>query len=341
MRGLPLALAVALLSVLTVPAFALAQASDVGSAPPARFGLSAADLNRSALTFLAVPSGGSRDKGHEAAADAGSPLSFGVEYAVLSDFIFRGMNLSEHAREGREKLNHRLDTWIDADVGRLFGKGSGTLGTLSLAGCFVWYGDQKKLDPVGGGQNLYVAGYLLSWKYEWEPVATTFTLGYNFYSFPNRKASNTHEWTFLVDHNDAWMWKGLWPENEEGVLNPSFFFAQDVQSGPGTVWMEIGFSHEFAVAEHVALTPCYKIAIDHGYVRSKTGTGRTDSTGLAFMQYGLTIDFDMASAFAWPEAAGGWTVSTFLYFNDALGNVEDNDVIQDEFYGGVAVEWSF
>ncbi len=49
-----------------------------------------------------------------------SPLSVTLSYWLVSDYIFRGINYSEYAGEGREKPNHQLEVKLDVDVARLF-----------------------------------------------------------------------------------------------------------------------------------------------------------------------------------------------------------------------------
>ncbi len=270
-----------------------------------------------------------------------APLSFGLEYSLYSDYIFRGINFSEIPGEGRERGNHQLSVDFGVDLGPLFEREAGSLGSLSFNTWFEWFAGQKKFDPASGGQNLQEVDYSIAWSYDIEPIATTLTLGYVFFSFPNAKAANTQEWTVTLEHNDAWMWKWLWPDNADGVLNPSFFYAMDVVAAPGKSWIELGISHEFQVAEHVTVTPGVIAAIDHGYLDPILGTGRSGSTRFAYLQYGLNIGYDLSTAMRLPAKIGSWSMSGFLYFNDALGNPEDNGTIQDEFFGGVSIGVSF
>ena len=268
-------------------------------------------------------------------------FSFGLEYSLYSDYIFRGINFSEVPREGRERLNHQLGVDFGVDLGLLFERDAGSLGTLTFNTWFEWFAGQKKIDPASGGQNLQEVDYSIAWSYDVDPIATTLTLGYVFFSFPNAKTANTQEWNVTLEHNDAWMWKWLWPENEDGVLNPSLFYAMDLVAAPGGSWMELGISHEFQVCENVTVTPGVIAAIDHRYLDPILGTGRRGSTRFAYLQYGLNIGYDLSAAFGIPANAGAWSMSGFLYFNDAMGNPEDNGTIQDEFFGGVSIGVSF
>jgi len=272
---------------------------------------------------------------------AESAFALSLNYTLVSDYIFRGINLSEYEGEGREKPNHQLDVSLDIDLALLFGAEAESWGTLTAGAWFEWFAAQRQIDPDFGGQNLQEVDYYLSWAYELERIKTTFTLGYNFYTIANAKAFNTSEWFFSLEHNDAWAWRWLWPDNEDGVLNPSFFYAQDVELTPGGIWMEIGVSHEFELTDNLAMTPSLTMAIDHRYLDPVLEMGSPGSTRLAYLQYGLSVDYDLSAAMELPETIGELTLSGFLYFNDALGNVEDKRLIQDEFFGGVSLGWSF
>ncbi len=269
-----------------------------------------------------------------------SPFSFDITYYLYSDYVFRGINFSEYAGEGREKLNHQMTTEFSIDVGMLFGQSPGTCGTFTFETFFEWFAEQKKINPDGGGQNLQEVDYLLSYSYEVVPIYTTFTLGYTFYSFPNDKVINTSEWWFRIEHNDAWMWAGLFPDNKDGILNPYFLFAQDVGVTGGGCWMELGVSHDFALFENFTLTPSMVFGLDHRYIGPLLDAG-AGSTGFANITYGLNATYDLAPVLNLPDWMGELNLSGFLYFSDAVGSAENSGLIQDEFYGGMSIGWSF
>lgn len=271
-----------------------------------------------------------------------SPFSFDLSYSIYSDYVFRGINLSEYAGEGREKPNHQLDFSMSVDIGLLVGQDSGTCGTFVFGTWFEWFAAQKKLNPVGGGQNLQEVDYYLSWSYDLDSIASTVSLGYTFYTLPNAKAGNTQEWSITLEHNDAWLWKSLWPDNEDGVLNPTFMLAHDLDASAGNaVWIELGLSHGFELCPDVTLTPSWTLGIDHNYYHTFAGDRDKHTTRFANIVWGLDLTYDLTNVIELPEGWGSMSLSGFLYFSDALGNVEDNRLIQDEFFGGMSIGWSF
>ena len=110
-------------------------------------------------------------------AEASCPLSFGLSYALYSDYIFRGVNFSEYDGEGREKPNHQVTVSLAYDLG--------DFGSIGFDTWFEWYAAQKKINPDGGGQNLQEVDYAIWWGYGLEPIATDITLGVTFFQFPN------------------------------------------------------------------------------------------------------------------------------------------------------------
>ena len=271
--------------------------------------------------------------------EPGLPISLGLSYALYTDYVFRGVNFSEYAGEGREKLNHQLDVYLEWKTG--------DFGTIGFESWFEWFAGQKKIDPERGGQNLQEVDYVLYWSYPIKQIETDLTLGYTFYQFPNlahtlrqdRARGNnnddrTHEYWFSLEHNDTWMWKKLFPDNEDGILNPSFSFAHDVGAIPG-VWMEFGLSHDFAVpgVDNLTLTPGWTLMVDGDYW--------SDGFKLAGDQWSLTAEYDLTPVLQVPRWAGSVSITGEMYFFNAFGNMEDSHTIQDEFWGGMTVNWAW
>ena len=99
--------------------------------------------------------------------------------------------------------------------------------------------------------------------------------------------------------------------------------------------------HDFDLFENFTLTPEMIFAVDHRWLDTILGTGQDGSTRFAYIQYGLTAAYDLTPVLHLQDWAGSVTLAGFLYFSDALGNPEDNGKIQDEFYGGMSIGWSW
>lgn len=259
----------------------------------------------------------------EEVTESGCPISLSVSYALYSDYIFRFINFSEYESEGREKPNHQLTTEVGLDLG--------DFGSLAVGGWFEWYAAQKQIN--GEGANIQEIDYYGGWTYNIDAIATELYLGLTWYTFPNDKAINTFEYNIGLAHNDAWMWKWLFPDNEDGVLNPTFALAHDVDA-LGGVWMEFGFSHTFEIFENFTLTPGYMLAWDAGYLDNDCGY-------LAGDQWSLVAEYDLGSAVQMPDWAGSLTLTGELYFNNPYTDYNRFDLIDDVLWGGFTVNWSW
>jgi len=244
-------------------------------------------------------------------------------YSLYSDYIFRFVNFSEYDREGREKPNHQLVTSLELEFG--------DFGAIGFDTFFEWFAAQEQIN--GEGQNLQELDYTIYWSYGIEPIATDLTLGVTFYTFPNDKPINSFEYFVKLAHNDAWMWKCLFPDNEEGVLNPTFYLAHDVDA-IGGVWMEFSLSHSFEVVENLTITPGWMVAVDGCYLEDRTFR-------FAGGQWSLVTEYDLGLLLCLPSWAGDLTIAGELYFNNAWGTAERSDVIHDEFWGGMTVTWNW
>lgn len=267
------------------------------------------------------------------------PFRFSITYYLYSDYIFRGTNFSEFPGEGDEDLNHQMTTELAVDVAGLFGREAGSLGEFAFATFFEWYAGQDMLDPSNGGQNLQEVDYTLSWSYELKPLHTTVTPGYCFYVFPEDTAINTDEWFVRLDHNDAWMWKWLWPDNEDGVLNPYVMYAHTVKYAAGAKWWELGFSHPFELVDGLTLTPSVTLAWQGDYYERMTRQG-SEYASLAYTQYGLNLEYDLAKGLKLKPHCGSIPLSTFIYYNEATQGMERNGYADDVLFGGVSIGWS-
>ncbi|MBN2447294.1 MAG: hypothetical protein JXO22_11235 [Phycisphaerae bacterium] len=268
-------------------------------------------------------------------------FSFDITYYLYSDYVFRGMNFSEYATERGEALNHQMTTTLGVDCAQLFGGEEGKWGTFAFDTFWEWYEDQRDLDPASPNA-LQEVDWTFSYSYEVAPIATTATAGLSLYTFPSTNGATTEEWFVSLEHNDAWMWKWLFPENEDGVFNPSILYAQDIDEAAGGAWIEFGLSHDFVLFEDLTLTPLITFAFDRRYIGRTLGDPELEDVGLAYTQYGLEVGYDVSSGLKIPEEYGGITLQGFIYFNNTRDRYNINDSnVENIVFGGMSLGWSF
>ncbi|MBN2562651.1 MAG: hypothetical protein JXQ75_17130 [Phycisphaerae bacterium] len=268
------------------------------------------------------------------------PLSLSLDYTLVSDYIFRGFNFSEHATEGREALNHQMGVSLGLDLAPLWGGKPGQCGELGFSTWFEWYADQDKIS--GDGANIQEIDYTISYGYSVEPIATDITIGWIEYVFPNWEGpgDRTHEWFLSFEHNDAWAWRWLGYKGEDGILNPTFSFYHDLEAFGGT-WMDFGISHGFELVEHLTFTPSYTLHIDGGWAGPAAGLVDDHDTRIAGMNYGLDLTYDLTELLRMPKWAGSMSISGFINWSDPTQRLRSTLGQEDQFYGGMKLAWSW
>ncbi|MFA5865130.1 MAG: hypothetical protein WC975_10645 [Phycisphaerae bacterium] len=271
------------------------------------------------------------------------PFSLAVTYYLLSDYVYRGVNFSEYSGEGREKLNHQMATSIDIPLGK-----KGNLGNFGFDTFFEWFAQQDKLETTPPGHNLQEIDYTLRYSYDVEPIKTKATVGWTDFTFPRILSSHdrTNEWFIRLEHNDAWMWRGLGYKGEDGILNPSFCFTQDTGYILGQ-WYEVCVKHPVTLCKNVTWTPQCVFAFDGGYIQPSLNEGKgSGKFEYAYTQPGMELKYDLTELLHLPPQAGSVYISGQLYYN-AVSAVEKNrneashQVLKDLLFGGLAVGWSW
>ncbi len=267
------------------------------------------------------------------------PITLAVEYAVVTDYIWRGANFSEYAGEGREKLNHQLDVALSADLADL---GLPDIGTITFDAWFEWYEGQRSMAP-GSETSLQEVDYTISWGFD-VTDAVSMELGWIAYTFPNAGGDgySSYEVYGAISVNDGALF-GL----EDGILNPSVAYNYDYDLVEAGV-LTIGIEHEFALGDltdapllsDMTLTPSATVIVDNRFWdKAIGGTGHT-STKISSVEFGLAVGVDLNSLLDIPAKYGGFSAGAFINYSDAL---RDNlgAAMNDEFYGGVTmgVEW--
>jgi hypothetical protein len=265
----------------------------------------------------------------EAADDGGMPFSFSLDYTLVSDYVWRGANFSEFAAEGREKLNHQIGAGIELDLGD-----AGAVG-------FGWWGEIYAANKSGRNPNRsdkyhQEADYTVYYGYSFEDIGVDVEVGWIAYVFPPASGDGhtSYEVYGSLGFNDGPLF-GM----EDGVLNPSIAYYYDidlVEAG----WLEIGFSHEFAVVENVTVTPSITFGVDNEYWDNAIGNTGHESTKLTTMVYGVEVGYDLSAALAMSEEYGSLSLAGFVTFSDAV-RADRAIGLNDEIFGGVTVSYGW
>lgn len=270
------------------------------------------------------------------------PISFGLDYTLVSDYVWRGINLSEYPGEGREKLNHQANVSFSIDTKDLCGKGS-NYGEFGASVWFEWFAGQERLTP-DSDSNLQEVDFTAYWRYAIEPIGTTVELGWINYHFPRLSgdADNTSELYVKVSFDDSLVFG-------KPVLNPYIAYyhdIDDVQAG----WLEVGVSHDFVlkdlgcekvcILKDLTITPSLVLGVDHRYL-DKAGLGGDGGVGtrLGALLYGLTFTYDLSGALGMSEQCGSIALKGFINYSQAFH--DESEAVNDVLFGGFTVSYAW
>ena len=269
------------------------------------------------------------------------PIGFYLDYTIATDYIWRGINLSEFRGEGREKLNHQLTAGVNYDTG--------DFGTIDFSVWFEWYGANDQTSGVNSDGNLQEVDYTFAWTCDLSKimpeVPVELTVGWIGYDFPqfSDDPGFTNEYFIGLALDDQKLLGENW-----FAMNPTLTYYQDLDDvgalGQGS-WLEFGISHEFALSDcpttggipivkDLTITPSFTLAMDIGYIDS--------GTRAAAAQYGLDVGYDLGKALGLPEQYGSVSLTGFLKYSDAVADNSSGFAnLNDEFWGGFSVGWEW
>lgn len=273
------------------------------------------------------------------------PITFSIDYTLVSDYIWRGINFSEYPGEGREKPNNQMTVGAEADLGS-FGYVGGSI-------WFEWFVGQEHLTP-DSSSNLQEIDYSVYYGYNIESIGVNPEIGFLWYEFP-RAASNsdsTQELTLTLNFDESVWLRGMGMDVKESILNPYLFMAFDLNYAKGASYYETGVSHDFALAnmgcsgvpffKDITLTPSWSMSWQHNWLNKysvdPSAGQRRNFSSMNNMQWGLDLTYDLKGAFKIPDKyCGEMYVKGFIYYSQAL----QSQYLDDEFWGGMSVGYSW
>jgi len=265
------------------------------------------------------------------------PVKFGAEYTMVTDFVWRGLNLSEYTGEGREKLNHQAE--FSASVA-LKDLGLADLGTISVSAWFQFFVGNESQN-ARANNKLQRVDYTVSWKYKIPDSPFTVGAGWIAYEYPHAAGTlySTYEVFGLVAMDDGFIY-----DSDEPVLSPSlayFYDYDDVGAGVLVGAIEHKFELDEAVQgtphlRDITITPSALIILDNRYFDAALGTGH-HSTKFSSAEVGIEAGYDVGKALQIPEEHGKINLALFVKFSHAIRR----KILNDEFYGGFKVGWDW
>ncbi|RPI62795.1 MAG: hypothetical protein EHM48_03535 [Planctomycetaceae bacterium] len=331
--------------IMSLVAFGLLVSPACAAEPTANFLTESMAMSQRSDAASTAPSIGSTTKGAQESQVSEwtkpIPLSFSMSYMLMSDYIWRGINLSEYPHEGREKANNQMYINVEYDL-----KPFGAVGANFF---FEFFEAQPKLTPWSD-THLQEIDYNPYWKYPVAPIDMTFETGWIAYSFPPYSKSGspdhslqyTNEWYVKFSFDDS-----KWFSQPKPVLSPYFALYQDVGLTGGALWAELGVSHAFdlkdspklatsPILKNVSITPSAVLGAQHDFYHG-LGLVDHDTTKLANINWVLDISYNLSEALNLPPSAGKFTVGPYLGYSQPL----DRQALNDEFYGGLKVSFSW
>lgn len=278
------------------------------------------------------------------------PVSFSIDYTLASDYVWRGINLSEYAGEGGERLNHQLTVASEVDLGA-YGRIGGSV-------WFEWFAGQPQI-TTWTDSHLQEVDYAVYYGYNIEPLGINAEVGYIWYSLPpyrhaaggNTDASSTQELYTKLSFDDGLWWRSLgFKDVKEPILNPYILYAFDMDLAPSGSYGEFGISHPFAlkdcgmgetpVLKDITITPSWKMGWSNNWINKYSLKNPQDGNvaGINNLTYGLLVSYDLKSALNIPDRyCGSLYLNGFLNYSQAIAR----RYLNDEIYGGVSIGYGW
>lgn len=229
-----------------------------------------------------------------------SPVKGTVGYTFISDYMFRGLNMSDILGNQVGRGAHELTYGLSLDLAELGIEDVGDIGVTVKQAYLAKY--------AGTNANLAKTDIALSLTHPC-PFGTL-TFEWRNYKWSNSPYSGGNEATAEVvlglAVKDGELIETLTGEDMgENVLNPkvTWIIDYDLADG-GQLWL-FDLSHPFDLGQvgpelaGVTLTPTWTLAVDNryygSYVRNLTGgaLSRKDTTRFAYMEYGVNAGADL------------------------------------------------
>jgi hypothetical protein len=270
--------------------------------------------------------------------DLTSPVKGTVGYTFLTDYMWRGLNMTSFLADGTGKGAHQMTYGLSLDLADVGVDDVGTLGLTLTEAYFNSY--------AGTGRSRAFSdwGLTLSRACPW--TGGNWQLGYSNYRWIGAPGHDrSQEMSLAYAFADGAMWEALTgTDMGENVLNPVITYVIDWDMADNGGLLILGLSHPMDAGtlmegcEGVTLTPMLTAVFDERYygryldnLAGTTGTGRHDK--MAYFEYGLKAAADITEML-------GLTCGN-LGFTTGLAYLDGVELADAKWYAhvGVAYNW--
>ncbi len=284
-------------------------------------------------------------------------LSVGVEYTLVSDYIWRGINFSDYQGESGDRVNHQLDVGFEIDPAYMGLPGIGVFGGNIW---FEWYsGERQRTAQMTQTGDPYLESalqevdYTIYWAYPIEQTGLTVELGWIAYHFPS-VGEAADEGLTGFDYDSAYIHEAYgklsWDDSVvfgQPIFNPYMAYYLEIDDYNYS-WIEFGISHDLVFSElgmdampvlkDTTLTPSIVLTVDHR-MYDKLFEDDAIGTRLGYIEFGLAMDVDLSSALAIPAHFGSWSTGAFLNYTCPFHDSFDD--VEGVLWGGWSLGWEF
>lgn len=274
------------------------------------------------------------------AAPASGEMFGGVGYTYWTDYMWRGMNMTQlignNKGGGANQMIYTLGTDV-ADLGKVgvsveqvyFNKWDGTDASLAFT-----------------NMNLFLTR-------DFEGMDGKWTFGYanNFWENLRKftgKDARSQEFYATYAFSDACLWQAITGKETGNVLNPALTYLVDTDKADGGSLLLVGLNHPVNMAEvdpsmaGISLVPTFLMVVDHryyaSYAESVFGSDYLDAEGsdttkIAYMDYGLKAMADMTEMVGLTAGKLGLSVG--------VGYINGVELPDAKWYGTAGISYNF
>jgi len=276
-----------------------------------------------------------------------SPVKGTVGYTFMSDYMWRGLNMSDIIANRVGSGVHELTYGLSMDLAEMDMDEVGTLGVTVKQAYFGEY--------AGTDAHLAKTDMAVSLTHPCPDGYGTMKAVYRNFKWSNTPytggTERSQEVVLSMAFNDGDLMQTLTGEDMgENVLNPVVTWIIDYDMADGGQLWQFDLSHPFDMGEvgdelaGITLTPTWKLAVDNryygSYIKNLTNgsVSPEDTTRVAYMEYGVNAMSDLSDMFG--ITCGKLGIKGGLGFVHTFEKLS-SEVLEDTLYSYVGLTYNW